>query len=101
MNISIEKRLLEKWLRELVAVSQGEAISDMSTYHEMSSALKQPASDMANEVLNSMIDLDRSASDTYWIGPGETVFERLASLYLKAGGDEAVLKKRWPEYFGA
>lgn len=51
-------------------------------------------------LLQAMRDLEKHADDTLWIGPGETVFERLATIYLSAGGDPAALMAEWPHYFG-
>lgn len=52
-----------------------------------------------NHILAAMKDLHDNAKDTVWLTPHETVFERLASIYGYAGGDQAVLAKMWPEYF--
>lgn len=50
-------------------------------------------------IFKAMQDLTENADDVYWIGGGETVFERLASLFLAAGGDNRRLVKEWPEIF--
>lgn len=51
-------------------------------------------------LLQAMRDIEKNATDTYWIGPGETVFERLAEIYLSAGGEPKALMREWPHYFG-
>lgn len=50
-------------------------------------------------ILTAMRDLCEYATDTVWLTPYETVFERLATLYLLAGGLEQNLIDEWPEYF--
>ena len=50
-------------------------------------------------ILAAMRDLHDNATDTVWLTPHETVFERLASIYGYAGGDPATLAAMWPEYF--
>ena len=50
-------------------------------------------------ILAAMQDLHNNATDTIWLTPHETVFERLASIYGYAGGDPATLAAMWPEYF--
>lgn len=54
---------------------------------------------MAEAILAAMIDLVENATDTCWITGQETVFERLAGLYLLAGGDKERLVVEFPEYF--
>ena len=51
-------------------------------------------------ILMAMRDLHDNAEDTVWLTKYETVFERLASIYSYAGGDQATLAAMWPEYFG-
>lgn len=50
-------------------------------------------------ILLAMKDLCKHASDTVWLTPAETVFERLASIYGYAGGDPEELAALWPEYY--
>lgn len=57
------------------------------------------SSTVAPMIFKAMCDLSNHATDTLWIGPGETVFERLSHLYLASGGDEGCLSAKWPEYF--
>lgn len=51
-------------------------------------------------ILQAMKDVCESATDTVWLTDTETVFERLATIYSLAGGDNATLASMWPEYFG-
>lgn len=50
-------------------------------------------------ILMAMKDLQDNATDTVWLTPHETVFERLAAIYGYAGGDPTTLAEMWPEYF--
>jgi hypothetical protein len=50
-------------------------------------------------ILQAMKDLCEHSTDTVWLTKYETVFERLASLYGYAGGDNSTLAETWPEYF--
>lgn len=53
-----------------------------------------------SHILMAMKDLCEHAEDTVWLTPHETVFERLATIYGYAGGDNETLARMWPEYFG-
>lgn len=56
-------------------------------------------SEVTDELLLMMIDLHKYASNTFWLSPFETVFERLADIYIISGGDMKILIDKWPEYF--
>jgi len=52
---------------------------------------------MKNKIKQAVIDIIKYANDTYWIGPGETVAERLceiADLDFEKISDEIMNEKR-------
>jgi hypothetical protein len=56
-------------------------------------------SQLRNVILVAMNDLQHHATDTVWLTPFETVFERLAQIYQEAGGSREFLQQMYPEYF--
>lgn len=54
---------------------------------------------VANGLVEAMTDLFDNADDTVWITDTETMFDRLASLYILAGGDVNIIHDLWPEVF--
>ena len=50
-------------------------------------------------ILTAMRDLHDNATDTLWLTPHETVFDRLANIFLLAGGTWADLAQHWPQYY--
>lgn len=52
-----------------------------------------------NDIHQAMVDLVEHAPDTLWLTATETVFERLAFIYMRAGGDRADLQRDFHEYF--
>ena len=55
--------------------------------------------ELRHEIIQAMKDICHADGDTYWIGPAETAFERLAAIYMVAGGKTEDLKAIWPQYF--
>jgi len=52
-----------------------------------------------NDIFKCMVDLHESDPDIIWVNCGETLWERLASIYENHGGDMSVLKSHFSEYF--
>lgn len=50
-------------------------------------------------ILSLMIDIEKNATDTYFATESETIFDRLADIYLSSGGLYRVLKKQFPHYY--
>lgn len=53
----------------------------------------------ASDLLTCIVDMCEHATDTYWVSNGETLWERMVSIYEKHGGDMEALKVKFPEYF--
>ena len=60
-------------------------------------ALSQSA--LLEDFLQCMVDMHDNATDTYWVNDGETLWERMASIYEKHGGDMEAIKAKFPQYF--
>ena len=60
-------------------------------------ALSQSA--LLEDFLQCMVDMHDNATDTYWVNDGETLWERMASIYEKHGGDMETIKAKFPLYF--
>lgn len=60
-------------------------------------ALSQSA--LLEDFLQCMVDMHDNATDTYWVNAGETLWERMASIYEKHGGDMKALEAKFPQYF--
>tara|TARA_B100001971_G_scaffold213216_1_gene245911 strand:- start:4050 stop:4502 length:453 start_codon:yes stop_codon:yes gene_type:complete len=56
-------------------------------------------SDLLEDLLRCMVDMHDNATDTYWVNAGETLWERMASIYEKNGGDMEEIKAKFPQYF--
>ena len=52
-----------------------------------------------DELLKCMVDMHANAEDVLWVNSGETLWERMASIYEKHGGDMGALKAKFPQYF--
>ena len=53
-------------------------------------------SEILEDILIAMKDIQEHAEDTLWITNTETVFERLWEIYIVHGGDIKVLKEAFP-----
>lgn len=53
-------------------------------------------SEILEDILIAMKDIQANADDTLWITNTETVFERLWAIYLTHGGDFDELKAAFP-----
>ena len=87
-------RKLVRTLRENAEVG----LSDSNALVSTANSNPTPAA-IQSAIIVAMRDLTTLADDTVWITEHETMFDRLATLYGIAGGDENVLAGIWPEYF--
>ena len=78
------KQELESVLKDLR--KQGERCSELA------------AAACSRKVFEAMEELDK-ATDTRWWSDYETCFDRMATLYIEMGGDDKLLRERWPESF--
>ena len=55
---------------------------------------------MTENPLDTINDfLSQKHPDTIWVGPSETMLDRLVWLYLESGGEMQVLSELYPMYF--
>jgi len=49
------------------------------------------------ELLKCMVDMVKESTDTYWVNDGETLWERMSSIYLRHGGSLKSLMLAFPD----
>lgn len=55
-------------------------------------------SETGRMIRQAMNDINENANSVYWIGPAETIFERLWQVYVKHEGNDKALINQFFEY---